>query len=160
MRSDEEKGKTRDDCRKRAQAAIGQLKDKNNAQYDVPRQEAIVYAALAEALENAVQDLVDASSDNTKTMAQLQEKIVALTSTYVRLTRWMVGLTAAVALMAIVSGIAAAMQGYRAIRPSSPTVIVRPVPVSFVASPAATSPSPPSRAVGSEDRRPIDGKLK
>lgn len=138
MRNPEEKEGARTAWRAEAGEAIKFLKDQMAHNYGVPQARARLDAAIARALEDSIQDLVDASNDNTATMASLQGKIVVLTSTYVGLTRKVVVLTTAAVIAAFLSAVATGIQAYRAFHSSPSTVIVQPVPVSVTVSPPAS----------------------
>jgi hypothetical protein len=147
-RTADEKGRRRAELHGQVEAAMEPLKNKSAVQFDVPKQEAIIEFALAQMLEDAIQDLVDSTDGNTETMAALQKKIVKLTETYVSLQRWIVALTVAAVAAAGLGAGAAAVQAYRAWRPLSPAVVVQPVPVTVMVvlpSPAPKGSPPPIR---------------
>jgi hypothetical protein len=93
---------------------------------------------LARVLERAVDRLVASSNNNTETMARLQERVVDLTGTYVRLQGWVVGLTVAAVVAAFFSVAAASIQAYRALYPVPTQILAQPLP----ARAAAPSPTP------------------
>jgi hypothetical protein len=103
-------------------------------------------------LRGAIDRLVLSSNNNTETMARLQERVVDLTGTYVRLQGWVVRLTIAALVVGFFSVAAASIQAYRALYPVPTQILAQPIPARAAApSPmpvrdAASQPAPASAA--------------